>query len=176
MAAILSAQCRDEVVNQVTRKLFDKYTTLEDYIEVDIENLQDDLNNITFSKNKAKYIKKSARVLRDEYDGKVPHTLEELTHLSGVGRKTANAILINAFDLVQGIVVDTHVIRLSKRLGLTEEKNPDKIESDLKEIVSTSHWKVLPWLFKDHGRSTCKAKSPSCDLCVLEELCPKIGE
>lgn len=175
VAAILSAQCRDEVVNKVTRKLFDKYKTVDDYAEADLEKLQEDISEITFNKNKAKYIRRSAGILRDEYNGKVPQTIGKLTELPGIGKKTANAILTNAFNLVKGIVVDTHVMRLSTRMGLTEEKKAAKIEEDLKEIVPGKYWKVLPWLFKDHGRETCTARKPTCSSCVIEVLCPKIG-
>ncbi len=173
VAAILSARTRDEVVNEVIESLFKKYKTVKDYAGADLANLQSEINKISFSKNKAKYIRKSAQILRDEYDGHVPQTIDELTELPGVGKKTANAILTNAFGKVLGIVVDTHVIRLSYRLGLTEEeKNANKIEKDLEEIVPKAYWKILPWIFKDHGRAICTAQNPECDTCVIEEHCP----
>lgn len=175
VAAILSARTRDKVVNEVTENLFKKYETPEDYARSDLANLRSEISKISFSKNKAKYIKKSAQILRDEYDGQVPQTIDELTELPGVGQKTANVILTNAFGKVFGIVVDTHVIRLSYRLGLTEEeKNANKIEKDLEEIVPKSYWKILPWIFKDHGRAICTAQNLRCGDCVVEEYCPAL--
>jgi endonuclease-3 len=175
VAAILSAQCRDEVVNATTERLFAKYKTAEDYATVPLEELEQDIRNIPFYRNKAKNIQEACRILVERYDGAVPQTAEELIELPGIGRKTANAILINAFDKVEGIVVDTHVIRLAQRMGLSESKDPDKIERDLMMIVPRSSWKRLPWLFKAHGRAVCTAKRPKCAECVLDQLCPKVG-
>lgn len=175
VAAILSAQCRDEVVNATTEKLFAKYKRAENYVTVPIEELEQDIAKIPFYRNKAKNIQEACRILIERHDGLVPQTAEELTELPGIGRKTANAILINAFDEVEGIVVDTHVIRLSQRLGLSESKDPDKIERTLMGVSPKSKWKRLPWLFKAHGRAVCTARRPRCAECLLDELCPKVG-
>ncbi|MFQ6090826.1 MAG: endonuclease III [Candidatus Bipolaricaulia bacterium] len=175
VAAILSAQCRDEVVNATTEKLFQKHKTAEDYATVLLEELEGYIRKIPFYRNKAKHIQEACQILVERYDGEVPQTAEELIRLPGIGRKTANAILINAFDKVEGIVVDTHVIRLARRMGLSQSKDPDKIERDLMEIIPRSGWKRLPWLFKAHGRAVCTAKRPKCGECILDELCPKVG-
>jgi len=175
VAAILSAQCRDEVVNATTKELFKKYKKAEDYAGAPREELIGYISNITFAGNKAKHIQAACKILAEQYDGKVPDRLEELVKLPGIGRKTANAILINAFNKVAGIVVDTHVIRLSQRLGFTKQKVPDKIEQDLMKLVPKEDWKVITWLMKDHGRAVCTAKKAHCERCVISELCPKIG-
>lgn len=171
VAAILSAQCRDEVVNAATTKLFQKYKTAADFTKLK----EDDIKSITFFNNKAKNIREAAKLLVNKHNGKVPETMEELTSLPGIGRKTANAILINAFGKVLGITVDTHVIRLSYRLGLTKNTNPEKIEKDLMAIVPKPEWKRITWLLKDHGRAVCRAPVPFCSKCMLNNLCPKNG-
>jgi len=173
VAAILSAQCRDEVVNSVTKNLFKKYKTARDYANA--KGLENDIKSITFFKNKARNIKEACRVIAEKYNGRVPDIIEELTQLPGIGRKTANAILINAFDKIVGIVVDTHVIRLSQRLGWTKEKNPDKIEKDLMDLIPKQDWRIITYLLKDHGRAVCRAPVPTCSQCKLRNLCPKIG-
>jgi len=175
VAAILSAQCRDEVVNATTAELFKKYRRAEDYADAPPAELEKDISKIPFYRNKAKNIQEACRVLVERYDGEVPQTAEELMKLPGIGRKTANAILINAFDKVEGIVVDTHVIRLARRMGLSQSKDPDKIEQDLMEIFPRASWKRLPWLLKAHGRAVCTAKRPGCTECILEGICPKVG-
>jgi len=175
VAAILSAQCRDEVVNATTEKLFAKYKIAEDYSKVPLEKLERDIARIPFYRHKAKNIQEACQILVERYGGEVPRTVEELIELPGIGRKTANVILINAFDQVEGIVVDTHVARLTRRLGLSENKDPDRIERDLMMIVPRSGWKRLPWLFKAHGRAVCTAKRPKCAECILNGLCPKVG-
>ncbi len=174
VAAILSAQVRDDVVNATTPRLFKKYKTANDYAEAGLQELINDIKSITFAGNKAKNIKAACKILAEKYNGKVPDTTEELTELPGVGRKTANAILINAFNKVVGIPVDTHVIRLACRLGWTKQKNPDKIEQDLMRLISKSDWKKIPYLLKDHGRAVCKPV-PECSRCMLNKLCPKQG-
>ena len=171
MATILSAQCRDDVVNSVTARLFKKYKTVADFTKLNAE----DIKSITFFNNKAKSIREASKILMEKHGGKVPHTMEDLIMLPGVGRKTANAILINAFDKVSGVVVDTHVIRVAYRLGLTRNTNPEKIEKDLMAVVPKSEWKRITWLFKDHGRAVCKAPVPVCSKCVLNSICPKQG-
>lgn len=172
IAVVLSAQCTDERVNKVTAELFERYTSPEEYANASQEELAEAISSITFFNNKAKYIRSATRTIVDEYDGEVPNTMEELTSLSGVGRKTANVVLQHGHDIVAGIVVDTHVQRLSRRLGLTEERTPKKIETDLMETVPEAHWQQFTHLFIDHGRATCTSRNPDCADCVLEEICP----
>ncbi len=171
VAAILSAQCRDSLVNSATEKLFKKYKTAADYSKLD----ENDVAAITFFRNKAKYIREACKLLIEKRKGKVPETMEELTKLPGVGRKTANAILINAFGKTAGVVVDTHVIRVSYRLGLTKNTDPEKIENDLMGILPKDDWNRFTWLMKDHGRAVCRAPVPICSKCVLNKICPKKG-
>jgi endonuclease-3 len=175
VAAILSAQVRDEVVNASTPRLFKKYKTAEAYAEASLTQLEKEISAITFYKNKAKHIKEACRIIAEQHGGKVPQTMEALTELPCIGRKTANAILINAFDKTVGIVVDTHVIRVSYRLGWTKNTNPKKIEKDLMALLPKSEWKRITWLMKDHGRAVCKAPVPYCSKCILNKLCPKQG-
>jgi endonuclease-3 len=173
IATILAAQCTDAMVNQVTKSLFEKYRSPKDYLNVPDEELQQDIFKTGFYRNKAKSIKNCCRTLIEEHGGVVPATMEELISLGGVGRKTANCVLGNVFG-IPGIVVDTHVLRLSRRMGFTEEKAPDKIERDLMKIVPEAAWTQLSHLLADHGRHTCSARKPLCDDCPVEHLCPKI--
>ena len=176
VAVILSAQCTDERVNKETAHLFEKYETVADYANADEEELAEDLNSITYYNSKAGYIKSAAQSILDEHDGEVPDTMSELTDLSGVGRKTANVVLQHGHDLTEGIVVDTHVQRLSRRLGITEEERPEAIEEDLMPIVPREHWKnYTHWLIA-HGRETCTARNPDCADCVLSDICPSSKE
>lgn len=175
VAAILSAQVRDEVVNTTTSKLFKKYKTAKDYAKADLQELTNDTRSVTFAGNKAKHIKEACKILVEKYNGKVPKTVEELTELPGIGRKTANVILANAYNIINGIVVDTHVIRIAYRLGLTKQENPDKIEEDLLKIVPRQNWKEFQWLIKAHGRAVCQAPTPYCSKCFLSDICPKNG-
>jgi len=172
VATILSAQCTDKRVNVVTKSLFKKYKTAEDYANADLGELEEAVRSTGFYRNKAKNIKRSGRMLVEKYDSQVPRTMNELLELPGVARKTANIVLSNAYGVIEGIAVDTHVRRLSKRLGLTENKNPNKIEADLMEIVPKSHWKRITDLLIFHGRNICMAKKPKCSLCGLNKLCP----
>ncbi|WP_227354979.1 endonuclease III [Haladaptatus salinisoli] len=172
IAVMLSAQCTDERVNKETADLFEKYQSPEDYANADVDELDEDLSSITYHRNKAKWIKSSCRTIVEEHDGKVPDTMSELTDLKGVGRKTANVVLQHGHDTVEGIVVDTHVRRLSRRLGLTEEERPKTIESDLMTFVPEEDWQQLTHLFISHGRATCTARSPDCDDCIVEDVCP----
>ncbi len=174
VGTILSAQARDDLVNAVTPALFKKYKTAKDYANASQEELESAVSKINYFRNKAKAIKESCRLIVAEHNGKVPGTLAELMELPGIGRKTANAILIHGFDIIEGIVVDTHVIRLSQRMGLTQESNPDKIERDLKAVVPKSEWKIITSLMKDHGRGIC-GRRPLCEGCVVASLCPKVG-
>jgi len=176
VAVILSAQCTDERVNKETAHLFEKYETVEDYANADEEELAEDLNSITYYNSKAGYIKSAAQAILDDHDGEVPDTMSELTDLSGVGRKTANVVLQHGHDITEGIVVDTHVQRLSRRLGVTEETRPEAIEEDLMPVVPREHWKnYTHWLIA-HGRETCTARNPDCGDCVLEDVCPSSKE
>jgi len=172
VAVVLSAQCTDERVNEVTEDLFATYRSAEDYAEADEEQLAEDIYGITFHNNKAGYLKSIGETLRDEHDGEVPDTMAELTALSGVGRKTANVVLQHGHDVVEGIVVDTHVRRLSRRLGLTTEETPERIEQDLMGVVPEDDWQQFTHLFISHGRAVCDARNPDCGDCVLEDVCP----
>ena len=172
IAVVLSAQCTDERVNEVTADLFEKYTSAEDYAAADEEELAEDIYGITFHNNKAGYLKSIGETLAADHDGEVPDTMSELTDLSGVGRKTANVVLQHGHDVVEGIVVDTHVKRLSRRLGLTTEETPESIETDLMDVVPEADWQQLTHLLISHGRAVCDARNPDCDDCVLEDICP----
>ena len=172
IAVMLSAQCTDERVNKVTADLFEKYHSAEDYAAVDREQLAEDINSITYYNNKSKWIQSACRTIVDEHDGQVPDTMDELTALTGVGRKTANVVLQHGHDVVEGIVVDTHVQRISRRLGLTEEQTPEKIESDLMGVVPEADWQQFTHLLISHGRAVCTARNPDCDDCRLEAVCP----
>jgi endonuclease-3 len=180
IATILSAQCTDERVNIVTADLFRKYRKPEDYLKVSPSELQNDIRTTGFFRNKAKSIQGTAKMLTEQYGGRVPNTIVELLELPGVARKTANVVLGNAFGVSSGIVVDTHVTRLARRLGLTEQKQAEKIERDLVEIVPRKDWVVFSHLLIAHGRKVCKARNPLCAQCIIEKLCPssflKTGE
>ena len=172
VATILSAQCTDKRVNIVTKSLFKKYRTATDYANSDLGELEEDVRSTGFYRNKAKNIKNTGRMLVEKYDSQVPQTMSELLELPGVARKTANIVLSNAYGVIVGIAVDTHVRRLSKRLGLTENTNPDKIETDLMQIVSKTQWKRITDLLIFHGRNFCIARKPKCGICVLNKICP----
>ena len=172
VATILSAQCTDERVNLVTASLFRKYRGCEDYLKVEQTELEKDIHSTGFYRNKAKAIQGACKMIMEEYGGRVPSDLESLLALPGVARKTANVVLGNAFNNPAGVVVDTHVQRLANRLGLSDEKQPEKIERDLTEIVPRKSWVKFPHLVIAHGRSICKARTPLCSECVLESLCP----
>ncbi|GAA0191970.1 endonuclease III [Halobaculum roseum] len=172
VAVVLSAQCTDERVNEVCEDLFEKYRTPEDYAEASEEELADDIYGITFHNNKAGYLKGIGEILVEEHGGEVPDTMSELTDLPGVGRKTANVVLQHAHDVTEGIVVDTHVQRISRRLGITEEERPGAIETDLMGVVPEDDWRMFTHLLISHGRATCTARNPDCDECVLADVCP----
>ena len=175
VAAILSAQVRDEVVNVATPALFAKYKTAKDYAGASVGDLLEFVGKVSFAGNKAKNIIAACKILVEKHGGNVPKTIDELTELPGIGRKTAIVILTNAFDIVDGVVVDTHVIRVSYRLGWTKNTNAEKIEKDLNALVPKEHWKETQWLLKAHGRAVCKAPDPVCSKCPIEKLCPKAG-
>ena len=171
-STILSAQCTDVMVNKVTVKLFEKHRTLQDYASADTAEFQKDIYATGFFRQKTKNIQATARKLLDEFDGQVPNTMEELVTLPGVARKTANIVLGNSFGKVEGIAVDTHVKRLSRKLGLTKNEDPNKIERDLMELVPKSKWFRLSYLLIEHGRAVCIARRPKCEDCVLNDICP----
>lgn len=172
IATILSAQCTDERVNLVTRRLFQRYRTVEDYATADPEELARAIQSTGFYRQKARSIQRCCELLLSQYGGVIPDTMEELVRLPGVGRKTANVILGNALHRPQGIAVDTHVKRLAQRLGLTTATNPDKIEQVLMALVPREAWTLWSHLLIFHGRALCKARAPQCAICPVQHLCP----
>ena len=172
VATMLSAQTTDVRVNIVTQTLFKKYHTAKDYADADIKELEVDIHSTGFYHNKAKNLKACCQLLLEKFHGEVPKTMEELITLPGVARKTANIVLYNAYGVTAGIAVDTHVMRLSQRLGLTESKDQNKIEQDLMAITPKEKWMPLTDLLIFHGRQVCTAKKPRCDICVLNKICP----
>ena len=172
VATILSAQSTDETINKVTKALFKKYRKAEDYANADLKKLEQDVRSTGFYHNKAKNLQNSAKMLVEKYSSEVPKTMEELVKLPGVARKTANIVLTNAYGVVAGVAVDTHVRRLAQRLGLTENDNPDKIEKDLMEIIPKDKWMCITDLLIFQGRRVCTAKKPNCVGCVLNKICP----
>ncbi|MGH3090118.1 MAG: endonuclease III [Rubrobacteraceae bacterium] len=172
VAVILSAQCTDARVNQVTENLFVKYPSAEAYAGVPQEELEEDIRPTGFFRNKAKSIQGMARALIEKHGGEVPRTMSELVALPGVGRKTANVILGNVFGINEGVVVDTHVKRLSTRLGFTDEKDPEKVEKDLMPLVPEEDRTLFAHLLIFHGRKICKARKPLCPDCLLNDICP----
>jgi endonuclease III len=172
IATILSAQCTDKQVNIVTQDLFKKYRTAADYASAPLPELENDIRRLGFFRNKAKNIKGCCQQLVEKYGGEVPRTMEQLVELPGVGRKTANVVLGNAFGINEGVVVDTHVARLTQRLGLTKESTPEKIEAEMLELVPTEDWTLFSHWLIWHGRRRCFARKPQCGECELRELCP----
>ena len=176
VATILSAQTTDVQVNRVTENLFSKYRTAEDYADSSLDELQEDIRPTGFYRNKARSLRGMARALVEEHGGEVPRTMSELVALPGVGRKTANVVLGNAFGINEGIVVDTHVRRVSDRLGLTKSSDPAKIEQELMRLVPEEDWTIFSHLLILHGRRTCKARKPNCPNCILNDICPSARE
>jgi endonuclease III len=172
VATILSAQSTDMQVNKLTKGLFQKYKTVNDFAEADSEQLRRDVSSVNFYNNKAKNIQATAKIVSEKYHGRVPMTMEELILLHGVARKTANIVLYNAFGITEGIAVDTHVKRLANRLGLTKHEDPVKIENDLMAITPKANWGDLTHMLIDHGRAVCRARKPMHDNCVLADICP----
>lgn len=172
IATILSAQCTDARVNIVTADLFRKYRGPQAFVDVSRTELEKDIHSTGFFRNKAKNIQAACRRLIEVYGGEIPRTMDDLLTLGGVARKTANVVLGNAFGIASGVVVDTHVSRLSQRLGLTDNKTPEKIERDLSLLVPKKHWVMLPHWLIYHGRRVCDARKPKCDACVLSDQCP----
>jgi len=175
IATILSAQCTDKRVNMVTAELFKKHRTAADFANAPLAELEQDIKTTGFFRNKAKNIQACCRKLVERHGGAVPGTMEELIHLDGVGRKTANVVLGNAFGVNVGVVVDTHVTRLSQRLGLTKQKQPEKIEEDLMKLVPREQWTLLSHWLIWHGRRRCDARRPDCAQCEIRKLCPSAG-
>jgi len=172
VATVLSAQSTDVQINRVTDKLFKKYRTAEDYASADLRELENDLYSTGFYKSKAKNIKTAAQMIVEKYNGEVPKTMEELTSLAGVGRKTANIVLARAFGIVEGVAVDTHVKRVSRRLGLTKNSDPAKIEQDLISLARREDLDSISMTMIYHGRKVCQAKKPKCKICIVKDLCP----
>jgi endonuclease-3 len=175
VATILSAQCTDKRVNIVTKDLFGKYRSAADFANAPLAGLEQAIKSTGFYRNKARNIQNCCRKLVEQHGGQVPRTMEELIQLGGVGRKTANVVLGNAFNVVVGVIVDTHAMRLSHRLGLTKEKTPEKIERDLIKLLPRSHWLLFSHWLVWHGRRRCYARKPDCANCEVLEWCPRIG-
>ncbi len=176
IATILSAQCTDERVNKLTPSLFAKYPTIEDFAKANREELEKDIYSTGFYKNKAKSVIEVARQILEKFNGKVPDSMEDLITFPGVARKTANVVLSSAFKKAEGIAVDVHVKRLSERLGLSKEKNPEKIERDLLRLVPKKDWLDISCLLVDYGRKICNARTPLCPQCPIKSLCPSAGK
>ncbi len=172
VATVLSAQCTDERVNAVTVALFKKYQSAADYAGARPEELEQDIKQTGFYRNKAKHIREAARLLVERYNGEVPKTMSELLTLPGVARKTANVVMGNAYGIVEGVVVDTHVGRLARRLGFTQSEDPVKVEQDLMALFPQEDWLPLSHLLIYHGRAICQARRPLCEECALADLCP----
>lgn len=175
VATILSAQCTDQRVNVVTKKLFAKYRSAADYARAPARQLERDIQSTGFFRNKAKSIRACCEALAGDHQGEVPRDIEVLVGLPGVGRKTANVVLGTAYGIASGVVVDTHVARISRRLGLSSEKSAEKIERDLMEQVPRKEWIALSHRMIQHGRRVCTARRPACDGCPLESVCPRMG-
>ena len=175
VATVLSAQCTDARVNLVTKELFRKYPSAADYAAATLPTLEKNIQSTGFFRNKAKNIKACCRVLVDSYEGRVPDDLDRLVELPGIGRKTANVILGTGFSKATGVAVDTHVGRLSRRLGLSVEKDPVKVEKDLMAVLPKKQWVVFSHRMIQHGRRYCLARKPKCDECPLRSICPRIG-
>jgi endonuclease-3 len=173
VATIMAAQTTDKLVNTLTPALFKKFSTVHDFAKASVEDIDLMINKVTFHGNKAKNIQAAAQIIVEKYDGKVPQTMEELDALPGVARKTANVVLGNAFGKAEGITIDTHGIRLSHKLGLSDQKTPEKIEEDLMQLIPRDKWIDFGNLLTLHGRYKCVARPHSCDDCPLDDLCPE---
>lgn len=173
VAVMLSAQCTDERVNKTTPEVFSRCKTIQNFADIDINELEKIIHPCGFYKNKAKNIKLCAKQVLENFNGVVPHTMKELTSLAGVGRKSANVIMLEVFGIAEGIAVDTHAKRISNLTGLSKEKEPEKIEQDLLKTFPKECWKDLNHLLVWHGRNTCIARNPKCDTCPISDLCAK---
>ena len=172
VATILSAQCTDEKVNQITPSLFQKYPEAKDFAQADQKKLEEEIRPTGFFRNKARSIIKASKMIAEDFNGEVPDSMEKLITLPGVARKTANIVLSSAFKKAEGIAVDTHVRRLAQRLGLSKEEHPDKIERDLMSIAPKKDWLDFNYMLVNHGRKICQARKPQCPLCMIRHLCP----
>ena len=172
VATVLSAQCTDERVNMVTKSLFKKYGKVQDYAKANLKTFEQEIRSTGFYRNKTKNIISAAQKIVKDFAGEIPDSMDKLLQLPGVARKTANIVLFNGFGKIEGIAVDTHVRRLSKRLGLTKNQDPDKIEQDLMKVMDKKNWGKFSYLLIDHGRKICDAKKPKCLECILQKLCP----
>jgi len=172
VATVLAAQTPDARVNEVTKILFQKYKSIKDYAEADEKELEEILKPINFYRKKTQRIKSIAKIILEKYNGEIPKSIEELTKIPGIGRKTANMVLANALNIIEGITVDTHVMRLANRLKLTTQKDRNKIEKELMEIIPREEWFNFSNLLIAHGKRVCNAKKPKCEICVIRELCP----
>lgn len=172
IAVVLSAQCTDVRVNQITDSLFEEYQTPTDFANASEERVAESIGSCTYPNSKAGYLVGIGETLVEEYDGDVPDSMDALTELPGVGRKTANVVLQHGHDTASGIAVDTHVKRLTRRLGITDAERPDAIEQELLELVPAEEWKAFTHWMISHGRAVCTARSPDCEACVLEDICP----
>ena len=175
IAVILSAQCTDERVNKTTPNIFDKYNTPQDFANMDLSLLEDLIHSCGFYKNKAKNIKSTSQILLEKYNGNVPNTMEELIELPGVGRKTANVVMLEAFNNPQGVAVDTHCRRISNRIGFSKETEPEKIEKDLLKQFSKEYYYDLNHILIWHGRNICSAKNAKCDICPISNNCKEFN-
>ena len=175
VAVILSAQCTDKRVNIVTATLFKKYKAVTDFASADLLTFQQEIKSTGFYRNKAKNIIAAAKMIKKDFNGKIPDNMEDLLKLPGVARKTANIVLSNVYGVVIGIPVDTHMLRINFRLGLTTNTDPNKIEQDLMQIVPKNMWKDYSYHIIEHGRAVCKAPTPICSKCILKKICPKKG-
>jgi len=171
IATMLSAQCPEARVNEVTKSLFAKYKTIKDWINLSYEKLSNEIKTIPFCKMKAKNIINTCRLIYEKYDGKVPNNMKDLLALPGIARKTANIILGTLFKIPSGIAVDTHVMRLSQLIGLSKNKNPEKIEKDLMKIIPKKDWIKISYLLMSHGRKICISKKPKCNICTIRKYC-----
>lgn len=175
VSTILSAQCTDKRVNMVTKNLFRKYKCAKDYVDISPQELENDIRSTGFYRNKAKNIQAACHMLVEQFSSRVPDNIDDLLTLPGVGRKTANVVLGNGFGVVSGVVVDTHVGRLSFRLGLTDNKSPEKIEQDLMALFPQDEWVTLSHRLIQLGREYCTARRPKCEMCPMVDICPKKG-
>lgn len=176
IAVILSAQCTDERVNKTTPSIFEKYNTPEDFANMDISLLENLIHSCGFYKNKAKNIKATSKILLEKYNGNIPNTMEELVLLPGVGRKTANVVMLEAFNNPQGVAVDTHCRRISNRIGFSKEKEPEKIEKDLLKLFSKEYYYDLNHILIWHGRNICTSRNPKCDTCPISNYCNEFNK
>ena len=173
ISVMLSAQSTDAQIIKLTPKLFERFKTAKDYAECDINELEEYVKSSGFYKNKAKNIKNACKIIHEKYNGHVPDTMEELTNLPGVGRKTANVVMLNAFNKCEGIAIDTHAKRISNRIGLSDNDDPLKIEQDVLRLIPQKDWHLMNHLFVCHGRATCTARKPKCDECCIKDYCMK---